>query len=711
MQMKPFLFVLISVASAVSQQDSILLKEFVVSATRTEKKLTAVPMPVLLVKPAEIQASGSSRLQDILAEQPGLNIVPQINGFGNGLQIQGLNPDYTMIMVDGEPVIGRLTGNLELSRIPLANVKRIEIVKGPSSSLYGSEALGGVVNIITRNAVSNSLDLGIKYASYQTIDANLQAGYHTGRFSCTAFANHYRTQGFDLFPQYFGQTVSPFHNNSVHVKLKQEFAKGHVLELNTRYFDELQDNEYQVVNGMDSIRVFGHAHVRDISLHPSVKIKLADPAFLQVHAYASQYETQTRLLNRINESVYYNDTFKQTFVRPEAVVNCFIGEDQKWTAGAGTAFEALTTSRYGDQDAKEQQTTYAFLQHEWSGWRNWEFVTGIRFDHNSVYRSQWSPKIAIQRTFGPSWTLKASFGHGFKSPDFRYLYLNFRNGAAAYSVFGTEQVKPQLQVLDANGEILQYLADINTIGKLDAERSMAFNLGCQYRNADRFMADLNLFRNDLHGLIESLPVALTTDLRTIYSYSNIKRAYTQGIELSLNYALFRGLQLSSSTQVLFAKDKEVEDQLDKGLIFGRDPVTKESYRITSADYFGLYNRSRLNQSVKLFYSNARSGWEASVRILFKSKFGIPNTAGSVQGAIRPPSDSNDNGILDRYDRFVHSYVLTYCSIGKKFGTHFNVRAGADNLFNFTDAEHLPNISGRIMYLSVHYNFIYKKSST
>ncbi len=667
-------------------------------------------MPVLLVKPAEIRSAGSSRLQDILAEQPGLNIVPQINGFGNGLQIQGLNPDYTMIMIDGEPVIGRLTGNLELSRIPLANVKRIEIVKGPSSSLYGSEALGGVVNIVTRNAVANNMDLGIKYASYQTLDANLQTDYHIGRFSCTAFANHYRTNGFDLFPQYFGQTVSPFHNNSVQLKLKQELANGHVLELNSRYFDELQDNEYQVVSGMDSIRVYGHAHVRDFSIHPSVKLKLAEPAFLQIHAYGSRYETQTRLLNSIDESVYYTDTFKQTFVRPEAVVNCFIGESQKWTAGAGTAFESLSTSRYGDQDAKEQQTSYAFLQHEWSGWKNWELVTGLRFDHNSVYGNQWSPKIAIQRSFGSAWTFKASFGHGFKSPDFRYLYLNFRNGAAAYSVFGTEQVKPQLQILESNGEILQYLTDVNSIGKLDAERSMAFNLGFQFRGSDHFFADLNLFRNDLNGLIESLPVALTTDLRTIYSYSNIKRAYTQGVELNLRYNLFSGLQVSLSTQLLYARDKEIEDQLDKGLIFARNPVTKESYRLKSSDYFGLYNRSRLNQSLKFFYSDSRTGWEFSLRFLYKSKFGIPNTAGSVQGAIRPSSDINDNGILDRYDRFVNAYVLTNLSIGKNIGPHFNVRAGIDNLFNFTDAEHLPNISGRISYVSVHYNFIYQKSS-
>ena len=75
---------------------------------------------------------GSVRLNDVLTEQTGLVVVPQVNGQGSGIQIQGFNPDYTLILVDGEPIIGRYTGSLELSRLTVGNIKQIEIVKGPS---------------------------------------------------------------------------------------------------------------------------------------------------------------------------------------------------------------------------------------------------------------------------------------------------------------------------------------------------------------------------------------------------------------------------------------------------------------------------------------------------------------------------------------------------------------------------------------------------
>ena len=78
-----------------------------------------------LISAKEIQKIASSRLQDILAEQSGLIIVPQINGLGNGVQLQGLNPDYTLILIDGEPIIGRYAGTLELNRITVADIKKI----------------------------------------------------------------------------------------------------------------------------------------------------------------------------------------------------------------------------------------------------------------------------------------------------------------------------------------------------------------------------------------------------------------------------------------------------------------------------------------------------------------------------------------------------------------------------------------------------------
>jgi outer membrane receptor for ferrienterochelin and colicins len=112
------------------------MDEVVVTATRTPRLMGNIAIPVTVINSKTLYQAGSLRLNDILGEQTGINIV---EGFGKGVQVQGLSSEYTLILVDGEPLIGRTGGVLDLSRISVRNIRKIEIVKGPSSSLYGSE--------------------------------------------------------------------------------------------------------------------------------------------------------------------------------------------------------------------------------------------------------------------------------------------------------------------------------------------------------------------------------------------------------------------------------------------------------------------------------------------------------------------------------------------------------------------------------------------
>ncbi|MFM8744382.1 MAG: TonB-dependent receptor plug domain-containing protein, partial [Cytophagales bacterium] len=182
------------------------LEEVVITATRNERTMGALPMPVTLVQTPMIKTMGSVRLNDVLTEQTGLVVVPQVNGMGNGIQIQGFNPDYTLILVDGEPLIGRFTGSLELSRLTVGNIKQIEIVKGPSSSLYGSEALAGVINIITDKPTGNTAKFSTRYATNNTLDVNATAGLAGKNWSASVFGNRFSTDGYDLSPDVFGNT-------------------------------------------------------------------------------------------------------------------------------------------------------------------------------------------------------------------------------------------------------------------------------------------------------------------------------------------------------------------------------------------------------------------------------------------------------------------------------------------------------------------------
>jgi len=162
----------------------------VVTATRTERKLNNLTVPVTIINAKTIQQNGSLRLTDILKEQTGINLT---SGFGAGIQLQGLNPDYTIILINGEPLVGRTAGVLDLNRIALGNIKKIEIVKGPSSSLYGSEAMAGVINIITDASMGAPLTMGLRYGTYNTVDANLETKLQTSNIQYQGFINSYNT--------------------------------------------------------------------------------------------------------------------------------------------------------------------------------------------------------------------------------------------------------------------------------------------------------------------------------------------------------------------------------------------------------------------------------------------------------------------------------------------------------------------------------------
>jgi outer membrane receptor for ferrienterochelin and colicins len=233
--------VIFTLGTLQAQEDSTwneTLDETIVTATRSDRKWSSLPMPVTVIKKEQIQQMGALRLNDVLTEQTGLLMV---NDHGSGVQVQGFDPDYTLILVDGEPLIGRTSGTLDLSRVAVGNIKQIEIVKGPSSSLYGSEALAGVINIITDKSNGTSTDLSVRYGSNNTADVSLNSQFRKGRLSAGLFANRYSSGGYDLAPEQLGATVSPFQNYTVQPKIAYAFSPNTSLILNARISDESQD--------------------------------------------------------------------------------------------------------------------------------------------------------------------------------------------------------------------------------------------------------------------------------------------------------------------------------------------------------------------------------------------------------------------------------------------------------------------------------------
>jgi len=690
------------------EKDSLLTKELdevIVTATRNERTMGALPMPVSLVAKNQIRTMGSLRLNDVLTEQTGLVVVPQVNAQGNGIQLQGFNPDYTLILLDGEPIIGRYTGSLELSRIAVGNIKQIEIVKGPSSSLYGSDALAGVINIITERPQGFGVNASARYGTNNTVDFSGDANITKDRLGVYLFGNRYSTDGYDLSPQNFGNTVSPFNNYTLNSKITYKISPATDISLSGRYFNENQHFNFEVTSGSQQMRTSGVGNTNDWNINPVITHRLSDKVMLTGRFYSTHYNTETNLSLESDGSAFYNDDFQQSFTRPEINAEYYINDQHVTTVGAGYAYETVRTSRYGDQTKRDQNTRYGFFQHEWLPTEKVTLIAGGRLDFNNVYGSQFSPKLSSRYEVSSKLTLKASVGVGFKSPDFRQLYFNFTNSAAGgYSVLGTEVVAAQLALLESQGQIAAYLFDPSQIGKLNAERSIAINIGGNARVLPTLITDFNVFYNSIDNLIETQSVAVTTNGQNIFSYRNIQRAFTSGVESNFSYPLARNLNLSLGYQFLIAKDKDVAQNVKDGQVFYRDPSTLVTKRLKPSEYYGLYNRSRHSGNIKLFYNHRPRGLEASLRVIYRGQYGIGDIRGSIQGEVIPPSDINNNAILDSYDDFISGYALVNLSVAKTLKQNVRFQVGVDNLFNHTEPIFIPNLPGRLIYGSVSYSF-------
>ena len=682
------------------------LDEVVVTATRTEREMGALPMPVTVVGKAQIKSIGSVRLQDVLTEQTGLLVVPQVNAQGSGLQLQGFNPDYTLILLDGEPIIGRYTGSLELSRIAVGNIRQIEIVKGPSSSLYGSEALAGVVNIITeRPQPGFKMGLSGRYGTNRTADLNGEVGYSNSRWSAYVFANRFSTDGYDLSPENFGNTVSPFQNVTLNTKLSYKLSARTEVGLSARMFDEQQDLNFEVASNGGQIRTSGNGLVRDWNLNPTITHRVSDRLKLTGRYYTTHYSTESYLDSEQDGSRYYTDSFQQSFTRPEAVAEYYLTPEQVITAGGGYIFERVATTRYGDQGDREQGTAYGFFQHEWTPDSRWSVIAGGRYDHNTIYGSQFSPKLSARYDINSAWSVKFSSGVGFKAPDFRQLYFNFFNTAGGgYSVLGTEVAKVRLGELASANLIQAWAFDPSQLGELNAEQSWSLNLGSSFRIRQRFQGDVNFFYNSIDNLIESQLVATTTANQNIYSYRNINRAFTSGVELNGSYSLSRHWQVSAGYQLLYAIDKDALASVKRGEVFWRDPETLASQRLRTSEYYGLYNRSRHMGNVKVFFRLPEKGWEANARVIYRGKFGVGDVIGNIQGEVIPPSNRPGNNVLDVHDDFVSGYFLVNLAAAKTIMDRIRIQGGVDNVFDYTEPVFIPNLPGRLWYLNVSYTF-------
>ena len=705
-------FSVLSTFRIFAQADTMTLNidEIIVTATKTKRQLSSVTVPVTLIPKQEINQINAHRLQDVLGEYTGLNTTS--SALGTGIQLQGLNPEYTLIMVDGLPLIGRLNGVLDLSRLSVSNIAQIEVVKGPSSALFGSNALAGVVNIITEKPKpGKQFSISGKYSSFQTYDLSAQANITTKSYKGQISTNYYRTAGYDLASNYqgynistdyYGKTVSPHQNYSVNIHNDFKLSPKINLILDGRVFKETET--YKFADATKNI-INGNGFIKDYALTPMLIYRLSPKFKSTLKHTENRYKTETKELFASSE-VYSHSLYHEQYSLSELQNDFKISAHHEVNLGIGFEREALLTTRLAANKTFFANNKYIYAQYIYNRGKKANFVVGARYENHKNYLAQFNPRASLRYKLFPKITIRASIGRGFKKPGFKQLFFNYTNSAIGYSVFGAQYIEQGLDDLLQKNEIATdpdtgkpiIYSDFSTIknnhGLLNAESSLGTNLGVQIQSFKNTRIDINFFRNDLKNLIDIVPVALKTNGWRAYSYLNKKRAFTQGGELDIKYFINKNIKISTGYQYLVAKDKDILDALNKGKVFAKDLVSGVSYKLKKNQYGGLLNRSNHTANLKLFVSNFWQQTSANIRILYKGRFGF--------------TDYNNNQILDIDKEYIPAYFLVNTGIQKKFlDKKLSVQLGVDNLLNFTYATPeytISSLPGRTFFTSFTFKF-------
>lgn len=678
-----FVFCQVSLAQQ-KQKDSVQANELsevmVITGTRTERVLSSLPLPMTIITSETIAKTGVTRLNEILSEQTGIILIPDESGF-EGIQMQGLDAAYTMILIDGVPLVGRSSGVLDLSRVSVGNIERIEIVKGASSALYGSEAMGGVINVITKKPKKDILSgaLSYRYSTFNTNDINANILWKKKRFSANLFTNFYSSDGYDLDGSTVLKNVEKFCNYTIQPKLYYDFSENMKLIVSNRFYNLMMDN----VAIIDSEIYKGDAKENEWNSQIKLEHKWNSKFYSEYELYATNYKNNS-FLNDENNVLYDKSFYNQWLFRPEARTT-FTINDNKLTTGIGLNYETLDRT-YFDTNVKFN-SQYVFVQYDYNPSEKWNILVGFRYDNHSEYASQLSPKLAVNYKINDGFSLKGSVGYGYKAPDFRQLYFDFTNSSIGYTVLGYNVAEDRLNQLDAEDQILKRVEGITFDTPLEAESAVNFNVGTFYKR-NKLKLDVNAFYNSISDLIDTRVVAQKTNSQNVFSYFNVSEVFTYGIEFNSAYNFTNEFTVSLGYQYLTAKDKSVVDNFEEYQYIRNSEL--QTVKINKSDYFGLYNRSKHTANIKFSYTVPKIKADLNLRVFYRSKYGM--------------YDTNGNQILDKYDTFVNDYFLTNLSASKYITDKLQFQIGANNLFDYTEPSQIPNLSGRQLFARIQYNF-------
>lgn len=545
------------------EQTVIDLNAIVVTATRSGRPLKNVPIHTQVVYGAELQKTDAISLADALvANFPGIDSKNLSAGSGgSSLQMNGFGNKYILILIDGERLNpGDNKDNVDLSRINTESIERIEIVRGASSALYGSDAIGGVINIITKkNTKTCEGSLGTRFSDYGEQRHFVDLGLKTGGLTSRTSVVYNKLDGWDINPEEAGKTVEATKNYTIGQRLGYQFSDRLNLIGDFSYFRRVDINTTPLLEDR---------RYEDYNYRLTGNYKLSDRHQFEGVWYTDHYLSYSLDVPAIGiDTKHYDKTFSTARLQD----NIKLSSNNSLVAGVEYNKDELFSAN-GLSDVKKAQALIFYVENVWDIAPRLTAVAGGRMTFHSEYHANATWQLAMNYRPG-EFNLRGSFGRGFRAPTLKELYMDFNIPGAPIKIIGNQNLKP--------------------------ENSNYLSLSTEYTHAN-FSASLIGQYNDLNNLITEVFSPANTNIPPfVYQYQNIAKAEMLNVEVLLNYRPVPQIKLSGGytwTKPLTTQSKEAINRFEarqhSAVMTGEYSAQSGKYRPTitlQGKYYGDAN--------------------------------------------------------------------------------------------------------------------------
>lgn len=554
--------------------DIIQTRDVVVTASRTEQEVKETPAAVEVITREDIEKMGAENLAQALQLAAGINVLE--NGMvGNQSSIRGMNTNQTLILIDGRRVRTENTSETqnyyELQRVNMDNVERVEIVRGAVSSLYGSEALGGVINIITKKPGTQGGSVSGDWTSRQK---DLGFRYDLGKNGKWAWALNGKYS--DIRKRMSGASSNQ-HGDKYFIGLdgRMDLAKNKKLDF---FVDHMYEDLY-MIDSATAGTDYDHRRT-STGLKYSGKDKQGS---YEMQFYYTHFDKDQRTRNRTTHALNSFDdmTFDSYVVDGKRTLN--LGEQHILTVGGeyrqedyestrinGGSMRTITREGIANNISKVSQHYGAvYLQDEFMATDKWLLIPSVRWDHNNDFGDEVTGKLGSTYKLSKHMRFKANVGSAYRAPTASELYFNWQHTPTSVMVVniqGNPDLKPEKSL---NFDLGLEAERKHTSGKITYFHNKVDNL-------------INLNTTITRAYIPGTGMRITANGR----YENVDKATVQGLELEAKQKLGRMFTLRGTYTYLDARDDNTNQFLT--------------------------GRARHKTSLQLIYADTAHGWDATL---------------------------------------------------------------------------------------------------